>query len=310
MDPAAGLSAGSFSDAPYPKISIVTPNFNYGHLIEATLRSVLMQNYPNLEYIVIDDGSTDNSVEVIKKYESKLGYFEHHQNCGQYPTINKGFSKATGEIFGWLNSDDIYFPWTLTAVAEIFTQFPEIDWIVGNPATIQNGVVHYVHPIRPYPRAMIAAGLFCTSAGGVGFIQQESSFWRRRLWEKAGGLRPSLRYAADFELWMRFSGFAELYSVTTLLGGFTDRGKANRSIANAGQYEQEVEKVIAEVRADPKSPQAVLARQFQRHEKFSSMFRINKRVARRMLPVPALSGPVLRWDFGKSQYWIAREKFN
>ena len=168
----------------WPRISIVTPNCNYGHLIEMTMRSVILQSYPNLEYIVIDDGSTDNSVEVIERYSSKLAYFEHQPNQGQYPTINKGFSRATGDICAWLNSDDIYLPWTLRTVATIFSLFPNVHWIVGRLTQIQDGVVHGVGPYRSFPRAMIRAGLFHELGGGYGYIQQESCFWRRSLWRK------------------------------------------------------------------------------------------------------------------------------
>jgi glycosyltransferase involved in cell wall biosynthesis len=300
--------ADPVSRAAWPKISIVTPNFNYGHLIEATLRSVLMQNYPNLEYIVIDGDSTDDSVKVIKKYESKLGYFEHRQDEGQYHAINKGFSKATGEIFGWLNSDDIYLPWTLHVVARIFTDFPEVDWIIGHPSTIQDGIVHYIPPSRPFPRAMIKAGLFHGCAGGFGWIQQESCFWRRGLWEKAGGLDESLRYAADFELWTKFAKFAELYSVSTLLGGFSTRGTGNRSFANIDRYGTEVDKVNNNIRIDPNSLETVLARKFLRFKKFNGSLGMS-RITRRVLSLPDLYGPVLDWDSDRACYNSGKKRF-
>ena len=107
-----------------PKISIVTPNFNYGRFLERTLTSVLGQDYPNFEYIVIDDGSTDDSVEIIRRHEARLAHWETGVNRGQYVSIGRGFERATGEIFGWLNSDDAYLPGTLSLVAEIFATFP------------------------------------------------------------------------------------------------------------------------------------------------------------------------------------------
>jgi hypothetical protein len=293
--------------ASWPKISIVTPNFNYGHLIEATLRSVLMQNYPNLEYIVIDDGSTDNSLQVIKKYESKLGYFEHHQNCGQYATINKGFGKATGEIFGWLNSDDIYLPWTLHVVGKIFSDFPEVQWITGRPSVIQDGIVQHVLIYPVLPREMIRAGLFHSHPGGFGSIQQESCFWRRSLWEKAGGLRESLRYAADFHLWVKFARFAELYSVSTPLGGFSSRGKDNRSMANADKYAAEIRQVEAELRSDPMSPEAILAKKFTSFTKFKRVFGAG--IACRLISMPQLEATVLNWDLDRRRYWPRRERY-
>lgn len=308
-----------FKDAPpaggvWPKISIVTPNYNYGHLLEGTIRSVLMQGYPNLEYIIIDDGSVDDSLEVIKKYESKLGYFEHQENQGQYPSINKGFTKATGEICGWINSDDVYLPWTFRVVGRIFVEFPEVDWIVGQPSGIQDGVVHSIYAARPYPRAMIRAGLFNHNVDEIGFggcIQQESCFWRRGLWEKAGGLRVDLRYAADFDLWPRFAKYAELHSVSTLIGGFTDRGKENRSIANRDKYMDEVKKVAAELRADANSPEARLARKL---EIFTAIQRKSKlidfaSVVKRFVWLGDVEGPVLRWDFKEARYRRALVSF-
>ncbi len=309
VEPAHDFAGARPPDKAWPKISIVTPNFNYGHLIEATIRSVLMQNYPNLEYIVIDDGSTDNSVELIKKYEPKLGYFERHENQGQYSTINKGFSKATGEIFGWLNSDDTYFPWTLHIVGKVFAEFPEVDWIIGNPSTIQDGVVHYLHPLKPFPRAMIRAGLFHEGEGGFGYIQQESCFWRRTLWDKAGGLRVGLRYVADYELWTRFAKFAELYSVSTLLGGFTDRGSGNRSVANKNEYVAEVKKVIAEIRADGSSPEAKLARRLAMVLTLAKGSLYMTSIVKRMPLLRKLQGPVLHWDFRDPIYGLTQRSF-
>ena len=112
-----------------PKISIVTPNFNYGKFLERTLTSVLDQDYPNLEYLVIDDGSTDDSVEIIRRHEARIAHWETGVNRGQYVSITRGFARATGEIFGWLNSDDAYPPGALSLVAEIFATFPQIEWL-------------------------------------------------------------------------------------------------------------------------------------------------------------------------------------
>src|SRR5688500_12214725 len=95
----------------YPRITIVTPNYNYGHFLEKAIVSVLDQQYPNLEYIIIDGGSTDNSIEIIRKYEKHLAYWISEPDKGMYDAINKGFSRATGEVMAWLNSDDTYFPW-------------------------------------------------------------------------------------------------------------------------------------------------------------------------------------------------------
>ncbi len=307
VEPNGDYSSVYSTATEWPKISIVTPNYNYAALLEATLRSVVRQKYPNLEYIVIDDGSDDNSVEVIRKYERDLAYWEHQPNRGQYATINKGFSLATGEIFAWLNSDDIYMPWTLHAVAEIFSQYPDVDWIIGAYSNTQNGVIRYTFTSRPIPQEMIRAGCFHEGPHGFGYIQQESCFWRKRLWEKAKPLSLDLRFAADFELWTRFAKYTKLYPVSTLLGGFCMRGDENRSRANRGRYMEEVQSTICQVRSDRSSPEYRLARRLQLYVRLRDS--LGTSAALRLIPVRHLRGPVLRWNSHMSRYDLQEEIF-
>ena len=119
----------------YPKISIVTPNYNMGAYLEETIKSVISQNYPNLEYFIIDGGSNDNSLEIIKKYERHLTYWISEKDNGMYHAIQKGFEKSTGEIMAWLNSDDMYHSNSLFIVAEIFDSFPQVEWLLGASTT-------------------------------------------------------------------------------------------------------------------------------------------------------------------------------
>lgn len=196
-----------------PKISIVTPSFNQGHFIEHTLKSVLDQAYPNLEYIVIDGKSTDGSVDIIKKYSDRLSYWVSEKDDGHGNAINKGFRKSSGEIMAWINSDDLYFPWTLRVVAEIFTLFPHVNWIVGLNSFIRNSSVFRVEKIykNKYDFMM----------GDYKWIQQESVFWRRSLWEKAGGkLNEDYSLMIDGELWCRFFKHDKLYHLNTILAGY------------------------------------------------------------------------------------------
>ena len=120
------------NDLNYSKISIVTPSYNQSQFLERTILSVLNQNYPNLEYLIIDGGSTDGSVEIIRKYEKYLAYWVSEKDNGQADAINRGFQKSTGKILAWLNSDDIYLPGTLLKVSETFNKNPEVDLIFSN----------------------------------------------------------------------------------------------------------------------------------------------------------------------------------
>jgi len=115
----------------FPKISIVTVNYNLSHFLEETIKSVIDQQYPNLEYIIIDGGSTDDSVDIIKKYEKFISFWISEKDEGIYDALQKGFSKSSGEIMGWLNSDDLYHPKLLFVVGEIFSRFNQINWLTG-----------------------------------------------------------------------------------------------------------------------------------------------------------------------------------
>jgi len=217
-----------------PKISIVTPSYNQGEFLEETILSILTQNYPNIEYIVIDGGSKDESVGIIRKYEDRIAYWHSEHDAGQYDAINQGLAKSTGEIMAWLNSDDKYTPWAFSVVAEIFSTYPEIEWLTTlYPLRIdKRGRVVNCSYIGGFNRRSFfrGANLPMKTWHARSFIQQESTFWRRPLWERSGGhIDASLKLAADFELWARFFQYADLYSVATPLGGFRKHEKQKTS---------------------------------------------------------------------------------
>jgi glycosyltransferase involved in cell wall biosynthesis len=198
---------------PFPRISIVTPSFNQAEYLEATISSVLSQRHEELEYVVIDGGSTDGSVEIIRRYDNKLSQWVSEPDEGHAHALNKGFALTSGEIMGWINSSDFYLPWTFRVVAEVFASHPEVDWITGAPCTAgSDGVVRSTGPS--------SVNRYDFLSHDSGCIQQESTFWRRRLWDAVGGLDASLRYAADFDLWARFFARSELYSVSCALAVF------------------------------------------------------------------------------------------
>lgn len=220
-----------------PKISIVTPSFNQADYLEECIDSILSQNYPNLEYIIMDGGSTDGSVEIIKKYEKYLTYWQSKPDGGQYAAINEGFRCSTGEIMGWLNSDDKYHPNAFSKLAYLFDTNPEIEWLTGRPTIWhKDGALAYIEPRPPY----YSQGKFLAyNYDKPHHIQQESTFWRRSIWNKVGGkLCLDYKLAADLWLWTKFFNHAPIHAVNTMIGGYrlTD---ANAAILQKDKYDFE-----------------------------------------------------------------------
>jgi glycosyltransferase involved in cell wall biosynthesis len=195
----------------WPQISIVTPNYNYGQFIEETIRSVLLQGYPNLEYIIIDGASTDNSSEIVQRYESWLSYWISEEDKGQSDAINKGFEKAQGKIFYWINSDDILCSNVLQEVATFFHTNPAITFCSGNGYFFTGENISKCITYRINPLNYSFHDLLKYYDGQ--YLPQPSVFFSRSLWEKAGKLDISLSYAMDLDLWLRFSIEAKLVSI-------------------------------------------------------------------------------------------------
>lgn len=223
-----------------PKISIITPSYQQGEYIEQTILSVIEQGYPNLEYIIIDGGSTDRSVEIIKKYEKYLSYWVSEPDKGQYEAVQKGFDRSTGQLMAWLNADDMYHKGSLAIVAEIFDTFPQIEWLTGTPTCYdEQGRTVVVNPSPNYTRYDYLQ--FEVPA----LVQQESTFWKRSLWQTAGSyIDQNCRFAADFELWMRFFRTHKPFVVEALLGGYRFRQSKQKMLDSADIYEQEMRTVI------------------------------------------------------------------
>jgi hypothetical protein len=227
-----------------PLISMVTPSYNQGEFLEECIDSILSQNYPNLEYVIMDGGSKDNSVEIIKKYQKYLTYWQSRPDDGQYAAIDEGFQKTTGQVMGWLNSDDKLHHQALFKVAYLFTEHPEVEWLSGRTNIWdKNGAVQLV--LCEY-LPVFTREKYLRKDYGDPSIQQESTFWRRSLWDLAGGgLKKDLQYAGDLELWARFFRHARLYSVDTLLGGFRMYGNQKTSHF-MDRYHAEAEAVLEE----------------------------------------------------------------
>jgi hypothetical protein len=231
------------------KISIVTPSFNQAPFLEAALLSVLEQKHAPLEFLVVDGGSTDGSPAIIRKYAERLAWSVSEPDGGQYDALNKGFAHSTGEIMGWLNSDDQLTPWALSVVAEIFEALPEVEWLTSLAQIRWDAKGRAVRCLQQqgFSREGFLAGENLPAAGAfsTGWIQQESTFWRRSLWERAGGrVGANFRLAGDFDLWARFFELATLFGAETPLGGFRFHG-AQKTGSGHERYLAEAEQVLA-----------------------------------------------------------------
>ena len=182
----------------WPCVTIVTPSLNQGQFIEETIRSVLLQGYPNLEYIIIDGGSTDNTIEIIKKYEPWLNHWVSEKDKGQSHAINKGWEKSSGDILAWINADDIYCPGAINAVVQIFCEKDDVVLVCGEGQTFDVSGKIYLYKKEP---RIINPYTLLRKSGGVPI--QPSVFLRRRVLGEVGNLNTRLHYVMDWEYWIR-----------------------------------------------------------------------------------------------------------
>jgi glycosyltransferase involved in cell wall biosynthesis len=222
----------------FPKISVITPSFNQGQFIEETIQSVLMQGYPNLEYLIMDGGSTDNTVEIIKKYTQHITFWQSTPDKGQADAINQGFSKATGDILCWLNSDDFFLPGTLLYVAQQLN-INETTIIAGNCFHFkENSSLAYGSDV------LKANDLYQIT--DYDFYIQPSSFWTKKAWEKVGALNLNMHYCFDWEWFIR----AHEKGVTSI---FTNKylsayriHEAHKSGSGAQKRLEEIQKIYTQ----------------------------------------------------------------
>lgn len=207
---------------PLPKISIVTPSYNQAAYVPWTVRSVLLQRYPNLEYIVMDGGSKDNTVEVLKPYVDRLAHFQSERDKGQSDAIKRGFDRCSGEIMAYLNSDDMLAPGALHYVADFFARNPDVDAVYSHRLTVDGHNFAKWYWILPEHSDWYQCRW--------DLIPQESCFWRRRYFDKCGNVDDSLRFAIDYDLFTRYmQAGAKFVRANRFLGVFREHEEAKTS---------------------------------------------------------------------------------
>ena len=222
----------------FPKISIVTPSFNQGKYIEQTILSVLDQHYPNLEYIIIDGGSNDDTVEILKKYKDQITYWISEPDKGQTHAINKGFEKCTGDIFNWINSDDYYEPGTFDKLANLFTEHPQVDVVCGREWSFND--------VRPEAKTMNAGSIIKQNVYEtirVGVIDQPCTFFKMKRIESFFPLNESLHYVMDRQLWLSYLleyGQAHILQTDQIFTWFRLHAQS-KSIEQAHHFEAEAD---------------------------------------------------------------------
>jgi glycosyltransferase involved in cell wall biosynthesis len=202
----------------WPKISIITPSYNQGHFIEATIQSVLSQGYPALEYLVVDGGSSDGTLDILRKYSGQLHWISE-ADSGQAEAINKGLRLATGEILAYLNSDDLYLPGALQRVARFFMDHPQAAWVSGRCITVDTELQETRRLITRYKNLWLRTHSY-PALLVLNYISQMATFWRRSVYAALGPLDEQLHYTMDYEYWLRIGKRHRLHTLAQELAVF------------------------------------------------------------------------------------------
>ena len=266
------------------------------------MKSVLNQGAVDLEYFVIDGGSTDGSVEIIRRYADRLAFWRSHPDGGQMDAIQDGFDRSTGDIMGWLNSDDMLTPWALRTVEDIFTAFPQVEWLTARYPLLMDErdiLIATRHTEGFNPKAFFRGRNTRLNPGFYScYIQQESTFWRRSLWEKAGArLDRSVHVAGDFEIWSRYFQIAELFAVNIPLGIFRYQDQSFTA-REMGTYLEECRLILRERGA--RMPTAAECR-------LRRILRLLPRRLFRFLPL-AYAAPIIAHT-GRGGHWVAQTEW-
>jgi len=203
-----------------PRVSIVTPSFNQARFLEETIRSVLEQDYPNIEYIVVDGGSSDESLQIIQRYQSRFAWWVSEPDRGQTDALNKGFERASGEILAWINSDDTYLPGAIREGVAFLEAYPSVGMVYGDANLVnERGRIVGQFPARQTDYRRLLRGSV--------HIPQQATFFRSSVWKRVGPLDYSIFFAMDYDLWVRIAKIAPIQYYPRLWANFRlhDSGK-------------------------------------------------------------------------------------
>jgi len=239
--------------AAWPRITIVTPSYNQGCFLEQTIRSVLDQQYPNLEYMIVDGGSTDESVDIIKRYASALTWWVSAQDAGQSDAINKGFRRSSGALAAWLNADDYYLPGALHAAADAYRRQPGASFYFGNGLRVDRagkpqGAFFAEGQVRFHRPALV---------WGLNTILQPAAFIQRDCLARVGYLDETLHYGMDSDLWLKLSALAPPEIIQQTLAASREYGEAKTSTGSFGRIE-ELRQIAAKYSGCAQTPGSLL----------------------------------------------------
>lgn len=226
---------------PYPKITVITPSFNQGQYIEETILSIIGQDYPNLEYIIIDGGSTDNTIDIIKKYENKIHYWVSEKDKGQSNAINKGLQRASGDIINWINSDDQLVPGALSAIARHFSANPD--------AIIVHGRIEYFGETSNYFSTNLTKKDLGTKYVSHICMPQPGAFFKKKLIKEQGYLDETLHFSMDTDLFMRAGLHYSLVQVKDVIARFRLHGHSKSVSAFSKTFLSDNKKIFSRVLA-------------------------------------------------------------
>jgi glycosyltransferase involved in cell wall biosynthesis len=252
-------------DKPNPLVSIITPSYNQVNFLEHTIKSVLAQDYPEIEYLIVDGGSTDGSVDLIEQYSSELAWWVSEPDEGQASAINKGMAKAKGKIVAWLNSDDLYLPGAVSEAVEVFQSNPQVGLVFGNAVTIDADG----RPIRE----LVFPDWSFKDLLGFRIVCQPAVFMQGDLFNQVTGLDLNLHFMLDHHLWIRIASLAPIKHVSAMWAAARHHAAA-KNVSQAADFGRETLEVLDWMRSQPEMAESIA--EYKRHV-YAGAYRLNAR---------------------------------